>query len=54
MTAQELDDLLRQVRMRGSMSSTYLVLNDEQRAAIASALLPAINQRIAQAKASGT
>ena len=51
MTRAELDDLLKRVRMRGSSYNSILLLNDEQRAAIAGVLLPEINRRIQQASA---
>ena len=51
MTRAELDDLLKRVRMRGSSYNSILLLNDEQRAAIAGVLLPEINRRIEQASA---
>jgi len=37
--------------MRGSSYNSILLLNDEQRAAIAGVLLPEINRRIQQASA---
>jgi len=49
MTQAELNDLLKQVRMRGSTYNSSLLLNDEQIAAISRVLLPAISARIKQA-----
>jgi hypothetical protein len=54
MTTDEINELLRTVRLRGERSYSHRVLNDEERAGIAGALLPEINRRIEQASAGNT
>jgi hypothetical protein len=49
MTAEEINELLRKVRLRGERSFSHRVLNDEERAAIAGVLLPEINRRLLDA-----
>ncbi len=54
MTVEELDALLKEVRVFNGYARTYSYLSDAQRSAVAMVLLPVIKRHIEQASAEST